>query len=89
LISHQKVYIHSLPLFCKMGQSDIIFFLRKSRSKWFNANDIAKRLNISIGSVLACLRRLRKANLIEFRNQLTKVGAVYKNIFVYRFKGSK
>jgi transcription initiation factor IIE alpha subunit len=71
-----------------MGQSDIISFLRESGSKWFNANEIAHKLNVSIGSVLACLRRLRKAKLIEFRNQITKVGAVYKNIFVYRFKQS-
>ena len=74
-----------------MGQSDIINFLRKSGKRWFNANDIAKKLNVSIGSVLACLRRLRKARLIKFRSQITKVGAVYKNIFVYRFRedGSK
>jgi predicted transcriptional regulator len=71
-----------------MGQSDIINFLSRGGKKWVNANDIAKKLNVSIGSVLACLRRLRKAKLIEFRNQITKVGAVYKNIFVYRFKGS-
>ena len=72
-----------------MGQSDIINFLSRGGKKWVNANDIAKKLNVSIGSVLACLRRLRKAKLIEFKNQVTKVGAVYKNIFVYRFKGSR
>ena len=71
-----------------MGQSDIINFLSRGGKRWVNANDIAKKLNVSIGSVLACLRRLRKAKLIEFRNQVTKVGAVYKNIFVYRFKGN-
>lgn len=70
-----------------MGQSDIINFLEKNGKGWSNANDIAKKLGVSIGSVLACLRRLRKAKLIEFKNQATKVGAVYKNIFVYRFKG--
>ncbi len=69
-----------------MGQSDIISVLRDSGGKWFNANEIAERMNVSIGSVLACLRRLRKAKLVEFKNQMTKVGAVYKNIFVYRSK---
>jgi Mn-dependent DtxR family transcriptional regulator len=69
-----------------MGQSDIIGFLKKE-NKWFNANDISKKLGVSIGSVLACLRRLRKAKLIEFKSHLTKVGAVYKKIFVYKMKG--
>ena len=72
-----------------MGQNDIIQFLRKSPKKWFNAGEIAKKLNVSIGSVLACLRRLRKSGLIDFKNQLTKVGTVYKNIFIYKFKKSK
>jgi hypothetical protein len=69
-----------------MGQSDIIHFLKKEGTRWFNANDISKKLNVSIGSVLACLRRLRKARLIDFRSDLTKVGAVYKRIFMYKKK---
>jgi Mn-dependent DtxR family transcriptional regulator len=69
-----------------MGQSDIITVLKGGGGKRFNANEIAERMNVSIGSVLACLRRLRKAKLIEFRNQMTKIGAVYKNIFVYKMK---
>ncbi len=72
-----------------MGQRDIVSLLRKSKGKWLNANEISNRLNVSMGSVLASLRRLRKANLIMFENQLTKVGTVYKKIFVYRFKGEK
>jgi len=67
-----------------MGQSDIIGFLKKEGNTWFNANEISKKLNVSVGSVLACLRRLRKAKLVAFRSHMTKVGAVYKKIFVYR-----
>jgi len=72
-----------------MGQQDIITFLRESKNKWFNGGEIASRLNVSIGSVLACLRRLRKSNLVDFRSQITKAGTVYKNVFVYRFKKPK
>ena len=67
-----------------MGQSDIISFLKKEGNKWFNANEISKKLNVSVGSVLACLRRLRKAKLVSFKSHATKVGAVYKKIFVYK-----
>jgi len=67
-----------------MGQSDIISFLKKEGNKWFNANEISKKLNVSVGSVLACLRRLRKAKLVSFKNHTAKVGAVYKKVFVYR-----
>ena len=69
-----------------MGQSDIISLLKGQKNRWFNANDISKKLDVSIGSVLACLRRLRKAKLIDFRSHATKVGAVYKKIFVYKIK---
>ncbi|OGM02718.1 hypothetical protein A3K72_02190 [Candidatus Woesearchaeota archaeon RBG_13_36_6] len=72
-----------------MGQRDIIDFLKRSRSKWFNASEIASKLNLSVGSVLACLRRLRKSKLIDFRSQMTKAGMVYKNVFVYKFRKPK
>ena len=72
-----------------MGQPDIINFLKKSKNKWFNASQISSKLNLSIGSVLACLRRLRKSKLIDFKSQMSKAGTVYKKVFVYRFKKSK
>lgn len=72
-----------------MGQQDIIIFLKKNDSKWFNASEIASKLNVSIGSVLACLRRLRKSGLIEFKTQMSKAGKVYKKVFVYQFKKEK
>ncbi len=72
-----------------MGQRDIIDFLKRSRSKWFNASEIASKLNLSVGSVLACLRRLRKSKLIDFKSQMTKAGMVYKNVFVYKFRKPK
>ncbi|MFH1399712.1 MAG: winged helix-turn-helix domain-containing protein [Candidatus Woesearchaeota archaeon] len=72
-----------------MGQNDIIQFLKEKPGQWFNAGEISHKLNVSIGSVLACLRRLRKSGLIDFKNQLTKVGTVYKNIFIYAFKKQK
>jgi Mn-dependent DtxR family transcriptional regulator len=69
-----------------MGQSDIISLLKGQQNRWFNANDISKTLKVSVGSVLACLRRLRKSRLVNFKSQSTKVGAVYKKIFVYRLR---
>ncbi|MBS1267201.1 MAG: hypothetical protein MAG795_01173 [Candidatus Woesearchaeota archaeon] len=72
-----------------MGQRDIVSLLKKSKGKWLNAKEISKKLNVSMGSVLASLRRLRKSNLVKFKNKMSKVGTVYKKIFVYRFKGEK
>ena len=72
-----------------MGQQDIITFLRKEKEKWFNASEISRKLNVSVGSVLACLRRLRKSKLIDFSSKKTKSGTVKKNVFVYRFKKEK
>ena len=56
-----------------MGQSDIIQFLKRSDSKWFNASEISDALNTSASSVLACLRRLRKSGLVEFKNKVATV----------------
>ena len=72
-----------------MGQADIISFLKNNPKKWFNAKEISTKLNVSVGSVLACLRRLRKAKLIDFKPKQTKVGTVFKNILIYKFKKRK
>jgi DNA-binding transcriptional regulator GbsR (MarR family) len=59
-----------------MGQQEVFAFLRDSKGKWFTSRDIAEALNISIGSVTMSLKKLRKANIIKFKN--TGVRNTYK-----------
>lgn len=59
-----------------MGQQEVYAFLQKTKGKWFTSRDIAEALNISIGSVTMSLKKLRKANIIKFKN--TGVRNTYK-----------
>ena len=62
-----------------MGQYEILEFLKKHPGRWFITKDIAKSLRVSIGSVTAGLKRLRKSKFVEFMS----AGG---NIIKYRFK---
>ena len=59
-----------------MGQQEVYAFLRDNKGKWFTSRDIALDLKISIGSVTMSLKKLRKANIIKFKN--TGVRNTYK-----------
>jgi DNA-binding transcriptional regulator GbsR (MarR family) len=59
-----------------MGQQEVYAFLRDNKGKWFTSREIAEALNISIGSVTMSLKKLRKANIIKFKN--TGVRNTYK-----------
>jgi len=59
-----------------MGQQEVYAFLQKNKGKWFTSREIAEALNISIGSVTMSLKKLRKANIIKFKN--TGVRNTYK-----------
>ncbi|MBR9691314.1 hypothetical protein GOV06_00865 [Candidatus Woesearchaeota archaeon] len=63
-----------------MGQQDIYDYLKGNRAKWFTSRDISAELDVSIGSVTNCLRKLRLSRSVAFRN------SQHRNQFEYKFK---
>jgi len=59
-----------------MGQQEVYSFLMDNKGKWFTSREIAEQLVISIGSVTMSLKKLRKANIIKFKN--TGIRNTYK-----------
>ena len=51
-----------------MGQQEVYDFLCKHKGKWFTSRQISEKLGVSIGSVTMSLKKLRKTNLIKFKN---------------------
>ncbi len=60
-----------------IGQQEVYDFLTQHKGTWFTSRDISEQLNVSIGSVTMSLKKLRKTNLIKYRN--TGV----RNTFIY------
>ena len=63
-----------------MGQQEIYDFLKSHKIKWLNSREISKGLNVSIGSVTNCLRKLRESQSVQFRE------SGHRNQFEYKFK---
>jgi len=63
-----------------MGQQDIYDFLKGNKRKWFTSKEISKELDVSIGSVTNCLRKLRLSRSVNFRSSQNR------NQFEYKFK---
>ncbi|MBN2367430.1 replication/maintenance protein RepL [Candidatus Woesearchaeota archaeon] len=61
-----------------MGQQEVYDFLTKNRSKWFTSREISAMLGVSIGSVTMSLKKLRKTNIIKYKN------TGKRNTFKYR-----
>jgi len=59
-----------------MGQQEVYSFLKDNKGKWFTSREIAEKLDISIGSVTMSLKKLRKTNIIKFKN--TGIRNTYK-----------
>lgn len=51
-----------------MGQQEVYDFLCKNKLKWFTSREISHKLGVSIGSVTMSLKKLRKTNLIKYKN---------------------
>jgi len=66
-----------------MGQQEVYDFLRKNRNKWFTSRDISKALSVSIGSVTMSLKKLRKTNIIKYKN------TGKRNTFRYKVDSAK
>lgn len=52
----------------KMGQQEVYDFLKKNKGSWFTSRQISEKLGVSIGSVTMSLKKLRKTNLIKYKN---------------------
>ena len=63
-----------------MGQQEIYDFLKGKKTKWFTSRDISKGLDVSIGSVTNCLRKLRESRAVQFKE------SGHRNQFQYKFK---
>lgn len=51
-----------------MGQQEVYDFLTKHPDSWFTSKQISEELAVSIGSVTMSLKKLRKTNIIKYRN---------------------
>ncbi|USN45354.1 MAG: hypothetical protein H6502_04850 [Candidatus Woesearchaeota archaeon] len=60
-----------------MGQQEVYDFLVEHKSEWFTSRDISESLNVSIGSVTMSLKKLRKTNLLSYKN------TGKRNTFIY------
>jgi len=51
-----------------MGQQEVYDFLGRNKGQWFTSREISEKLLVSIGSVTMSLKKLRKTNIIKYRN---------------------
>ncbi|HLD04305.1 MAG TPA: winged helix-turn-helix domain-containing protein [Candidatus Nanoarchaeia archaeon] len=51
-----------------VGQQEVYDFLMKNKGGWFTSREISEKLGVSIGSVTMSLKKLRKTNIIKYRN---------------------
>lgn len=69
----------------KIGQQEVIDFLKKNPTKWFSNRDIKKILNISLGSVTSATTILRYANMILWKEETAPNCARFH--YIYKYKG--
>ena len=65
-----------------MGQQEVYDFLRQNNTDWFTSKEIAKHLQLSMGSVTSNLKKLRKSHSINYHLE-SKQG---KRNYIYSFK---
>jgi Mn-dependent DtxR family transcriptional regulator len=63
-----------------MGQQEVYNFLKGNKGKWFTSKQISQNINVSIGSVTMSLKKLRKSQLVKYRN------TGKRNEFQYMYK---
>ncbi len=61
-----------------MGQQEVYDFLCKHAGKWFTSREISEKLGVSIGSVTMSLKKLRKTNIIKYKNTGKRNTFMYK-----------
>jgi predicted transcriptional regulator len=81
--SNTNVY-SPFDIYPLMGQQEIYNFLKDYPNEWFTSKDISKEINISIGSVTVCLKKLRDHNEIKYKAIGKKGGK--RTQYSYSFK---
>ncbi len=67
-----------------MGQQEVFIFLRKNRSRWLTARQIAEKLNASYGSVVSSLKKLRQSKEIKFKI-ISNTNLRKRKVFAYKY----
>ena len=67
-----------------MGQQEVITFLKKSGNKWLTARQVAEKLNISYGSVVSSLKKLRQSKEIQFKI-VNNTNLRKRKVFAYKY----
>jgi predicted transcriptional regulator len=67
-----------------MGQQEVYNFLKAHRDEWFTSRNISDRINISVGSVTVCLKKLREKNEVQFKQMGKQRGK--RSQYLYKFK---
>ena len=61
-----------------MGQQEVYDFLSQNKGEWYTSRQISEHLGVSIGSITMSLKKLRKTNLIEYKNTGKRNTYMYK-----------
>ena len=70
-----------------MGQEEIVSFLRENKGEWFNVNQLALALDVSVENVHACVKRMRKySELNEKAVRLQFKRNVSRDVLHFSFK---
>jgi len=64
-----------------MGQADVLEILQTNRSEWSTSKEICQKVDVSQGSVLLALKKLRQQGTVERRRKPDE-----RYCFQYRFK---
>ncbi len=67
-----------------MGQQEVYDFLKAHPIGWFTSKEISNEINISIGSVTVCLKKLRENNEVHYK-AIGKMGGK-RTQYSYSFK---
>lgn len=51
-----------------MGQQEVFNFLKDNKGKWYTSKEISNHTQVSIGSVTMSLKKLRKSQMIKYKN---------------------
>jgi len=63
-----------------MGQQEVYEFLNRNSGEWYTSRQISEEIDTSIGSVTMSLKKLRKTDMIEYKQ------AGKRNTYHYRVK---
>ena len=78
------MFINRVRLSQVMGQQEVYTFLKLNRYEWFTSRDISGRINISVGSVTVCLKKLRENDEVQFKQMGKQRGK--RSQYLYKFK---